>query len=121
MTFGQMVLVFKEDWELDANFEKLLDAFVLERNFIVHRITAEEGYGVRSAQQRRKLNARLGKFIDQTFLMSKFFHGAYLASNEFARDMVKREQVIDIPLEIPEEWIERRDMFLALARYKHDA
>lgn len=119
MTFGQMVLLFKEDWELDPDFEKLLDEFVSERNFIVHRITAEKGFGIASARDRRKLNARLATFIDKTYFMSEFFHGAYVASLEFARHMVRVQRNIDIPVEPPREWQERKDMFLALVKYRH--
>jgi hypothetical protein len=64
-------------------------------------------------------NAGLTAFIDQVFLMSKFLHGAYLASNEFAKKMVKQHQGIDIQLNTPKEWLENRDMFLSLVTYRH--
>jgi hypothetical protein len=53
--------------------------------------------------------------------MRKIFHGAYLASNEFARDWLKNHKGIEIPLETPEEWREDIDYFFAVAKYKHGA
>jgi hypothetical protein len=121
MTFGQMVAHFKEDWILESAFEKLLDNFVTERNIVVHRLTVLEGYGLRKAKDRKKVNARLTTFIDQAFLMCRFFRGAYAASNEFARYIVKDRQGIDTPLVTPKEWLEDRDMFLSLVTYRHYA
>jgi hypothetical protein len=121
MTFGQLVSHFKEDWSLEPDFERLLDQFVEERNQVVHRITTLNGFGVATARERKKLNARLGAFINTAFFMHKVFHGAYLASNEFARDWLKSSKGIDIPLVTPEEWIDHRDLFLAVASYKHEA
>jgi hypothetical protein len=119
MTFGQMVLHLKEDWILEPAFEKQLDAFVAERNIVIHRLTSLEGYGVESPNELAALKERTAAFIEQEFLMSKFFHGAYLASNEFARQMVKEHDGMDIPLETPDEWKQNRDLFLSLVTYRH--
>jgi hypothetical protein len=43
MTFGQLVAHFKEDWILASTFEGHLDNFVLERNVVIHRLTALAG------------------------------------------------------------------------------
>lgn len=119
MTFGQLVAHFKEDWILEATFEGNLDNFVLERNVVIHRLTALDGYGVETTENLKTLNARLLAFIEKAFLMRRFFHGAFLTSNEFASHTLKHAHGIDIPLETPPEWIENRDMFRSLAIYKH--
>jgi hypothetical protein len=119
MTFGQMVTHFKEDWILEPGFEELLDGFVAERNIVVHHLTALKAYGVERAKNRKKLNARIVAFIEQSFFIHKFFHGAYLASNEFASYAVKDVRGIDIPFTTPNEWLDDRDMFLSLVTYRH--
>jgi hypothetical protein len=119
MTFGQMVVHFKEDWILETSFEKQLDAFVAERNIVIHRLTGLEGFGIEISSELAALNERITAFIEQEFIMSRFFHGAYLASNEFARHMVKERDGTDIPLETPEEWKPNRDFFLSLVTYRH--
>jgi hypothetical protein len=120
-TFGQLVSLFKEDWDLHPEFELVLDKFVQERNRVVHRLTKLQGFGVSTQRERQKLNARLSKFLDVAFLMRKIFHGAYLVSNEFARDWLKNHKGIEIPLETPEAWREDIDYFFAVAKYKHGA
>ena len=117
MTFGQMVLLFKEDYILPLEFEKALDAFVLERNVIVHRITTLEGYRLDSTEDRERLNERISTFIEQALFFRKFFHGAFLASNEFARGILKSGGV-DIPVVTPDEWQAHVNLFRGLATYR---
>lgn len=119
MTFGQLVAHFKEDWILDSTFEGHLDNFVLERNVVIHRLTALDGFGVETTEDLKTLNARLLAFIEQALLMRRFFHGAFLTSNEFASHTLKRAHGIDIPLETPPEWVKNRDMFRSLVTYRH--
>jgi hypothetical protein len=94
---------FKEDWSLDSTFESQLDNFVLERNVVIHRLTALDGHGLETTEDLNTLNARLLAFIEQAFLMRRFFHGAFLTSNEFASHTLKHARGIDIPLETPPE------------------
>ncbi len=121
MTFGQLVLLFKEDWSLDPDFEEQLDWFVGERNLIIHRLSALADYNLTTESGRNQANARVANFIEAAYPMLRIFRGAYLVSNDFKRDWLKTHERVDIPLEIPDEWQGDSELFLAVATYKHEA
>lgn len=121
MTFGQLVLLFKEDWSLDPDFEKQLDWFVGERNIIVHRLSALDGYELTNESGRNQTNARVANFVEAAYPMLRIFRGAYLVSNDFKQDWLKTHKGIDVSLEIPSEWEGDSELFLAVATYKHEA
>jgi hypothetical protein len=121
MTFGQLVLLFKEDWRLDPDFERQLDWFVNERNTIIHRITAMDEFDVNTAEGRQMLDRRLATFISAAYPMLRIFRGACIVSNDFSSFWLKEQKGIDIKHEVPDEWANDGELFLSVATYKHEA
>lgn len=118
MTFGQLVMLFKEDWDLKPEFEHLLDCFVRERNVVVHRLTILEGHGLRTKRERQRINKRLAKFIDLAFLIHKAFNASYQASQEFQSWWLKEYQGTDLPFKVPNEAEDDIISFLDMIKYK---
>lgn len=54
LTLGQLVKKFKEGWELEPEFERLLDFFVTQRNRFAHSLLMEGGCGFMHARERKK-------------------------------------------------------------------
>lgn len=114
MTFGQLVNLMKEQWQLDHGFDRFLDAFVDERNQFVHSLTTQEGFGILRKRDRNRLRKRLGHFINQAFLAKRLFRAARYTTVDFAQYWLKKHEGVDLNLpKIPE--IEREiDVFLGL-------
>jgi hypothetical protein len=102
MTFGQLVGLMKEQWEITPEFDGFLDMFVEERNHLVHDLTVLPGFSVDKARDRKKLIRRVGLFVQACYLARRIFRGAAFASIDFMAYRA-RKQGFKIDIQTSEE------------------
>jgi hypothetical protein len=102
MTFGRMVSIMKEKWELDPVLELFLDTFVKERNIFIHKLTKMDGYGIFGKAKRKKLAKRVDLFFQLTICFSKYHMEEY--------------KKIDVDFQVPEEIMQEVSEFMSLLK-----
>ena len=116
MTFGRMVSIMKEKWELDPVLELFLDTFVKERNIFIHKLTKMDGYGLFGKRKRKKLARRVDFFFRLTLIARKLFASALDATMCFGKYYIEKREKIDIGLQFPEEIIQEVSGFMSLLK-----
>ena len=118
MTFGRMISIMREEWELHPLFDAFISFFAEERNFFIHKLTATKGYNIRLKRDRERLKKRVVFFLNMTLLAEEIFRTAFWASVEMAKILVEEKDGKKIPLEIPDEIKTDISTFLQLCKYK---
>jgi hypothetical protein len=116
MTFGRMVSIMKEKWELDPVLELFLDIFVKERNIFVHKLTKMDGYGLFGKRERKKLAKRVDLFFQLALTAKKIFSSALDATMCFGKYYLGKYKKIDIDLQFPEEIMQEVSGFMSLLK-----
>ena len=116
MTFGRMVSIMKEKWELDQVLELFLDTFVEERNIFIHKLTMMDGYGIFGKAKRKKLAKRVDLFFQLTLIAKKLFASASYATIHFSNFYLKEHEKIDIGLQLSEEIMREVSGFMSLLK-----
>jgi len=114
MTFGRLVMIMKEKWNLNPELEEFLETFVKERNVFVHRLTSAKGFSLRSKRDRKRLEKRVDRFMELAFVANRLFTSALYTSIDFTQDWLKKTRGIDAGVRFPAEVQERIADFLEL-------
>ncbi len=116
MTFGRMVSIMKEKWELDPLLELFFDTFVKERNIFIHKLTKMDGYGIFGKAKRKKLAKRVDLFFRLTLMARKLFSSAFDATICFSKYHMEEYKKIDVDFQVPEEIMQEVSEFMSLLK-----
>jgi hypothetical protein len=83
-TLGSMLQSIQEAWEIEPTVKAGLDLFLESRNLLVHGITTDERFDIRTSWGRRELLSFLNFFDLHSRIVKKAFRASYYASIEFA-------------------------------------
>lgn len=83
-TFGNMLLCIEEAWEIEPTVKAGLELFVECRNRLVHGLTTNERFDIRTDWGQRELWAFLYFFDIHSRIVKKAFQASYYASIHFA-------------------------------------
>lgn len=82
-TLGNMLTSIEEAWEIEPTLKANLDLFLAHRNLLIHGITTEERFDVRTHWGREELLAFLSFFDVHGRIVKKAFRSSYYASIHF--------------------------------------
>jgi hypothetical protein len=119
-TLGNMLQSIEEAWEIEPTLKAGLDLFLASRNRLVHGITTDERYDVRTYWGQQELLAFLSFFDIHARIVKTAFRSAYYASLEFGVYHLGR------PKNVPENFLsakqrEEAGMFFELFKAKDGA
>jgi hypothetical protein len=83
-TLGNMLLCIQEAWEIEPTVKAGLELFVESRNRLIHGLTTDEQFDIRTDWGQRELWAFLYFFDIHSRIVKKAFRASYYASIHFA-------------------------------------
>ena len=82
-TLGNMLKCIEEAWEIEPTFKANLELFLANRNRLIHGITTDERFDIRTHWGREELLAFLSFFDVHARIVKSAFRASYYASIEF--------------------------------------
>lgn len=83
-TFGDMLRCIEEAWEIEPVLKANLDLFRTNRNLLIHRITTDERFDIRTSWGQKELLAFLSFFDVHARVVKMAFRSSYFASILFS-------------------------------------
>jgi hypothetical protein len=83
-TLGNMLRCIEEAWEIHPLVKAGLELFLKQRNMLIHGITTEERFDIRTSWGQRELLAFLAFFDIHSRIVKRAFRASYYASMHFA-------------------------------------
>ena len=82
-TLGNMLQCIEEAWEIEPTFKENLELFLAHRNLLIHGITTNERYDIRTHWGRDELVAFLNFFDVHSRIIKAAFRASYYASIQY--------------------------------------
>lgn len=83
-TLGNMLESIQEAWEIEPTVKANLELFLKNRNLLVHGITTDERFDIRTLWGQRELLSFLNFFDFHSRIVKRAFRASYYASLDFA-------------------------------------
>lgn len=108
-TFGQLLRIIQEAFEIEPTIEASLNLFLNMRNKLVHGITKDKRYDIHDEWGQKELISFLDIFLILAKPIKEIALSCYVTSMQFGLEIMKKEGLPVIKL--PEDSIEKLSMF----------
>ncbi|MFZ4761343.1 MAG: hypothetical protein ACOYK8_00815 [Alphaproteobacteria bacterium] len=88
-TFGQMMQLIEEGWDIEPTIKVALDGYKQMRNLLAHSLVIEERYDINTAWGCKELALFLSSFDLYSRLIKRVFQGSFYASIDLAASYLK--------------------------------
>lgn len=102
LTFGKLINLMKENYDIDEDFEDSLQLFLQQRNKIAHGLTKEERYDIDTLWGKKEIVGFLALFLKNAFALEPVIESAYITSIGLGYFIMEKESKT-IPKELKEE------------------
>ncbi|WP_262696459.1 hypothetical protein [Kordiimonas aquimaris] len=113
-TLGNLIKSIEEAWVIEPNFKENLDQFVKNRNQLIHGITVDERFDIRTNWGQRELLVFLTMFDTYSRIIKSVFRGAYYASFELGRTQWESNRDLLEEVDFPKNMDDEIQLFLML-------
>lgn len=89
LTFGKLIKLIQERYEIDEDIHHALILFLTQRNRIAHGLTKDERYEIETVWGQKELVAYLALFLRNAWLLEEVFESAFIVSIGVGFNLIK--------------------------------
>lgn len=90
-TFGKLIQLIEERYEIEPTIRRALDLFLIQRNKIAHGLTKDERYDIDTLWGQKETISFLALFLRNAWELEKIFEASYVTTIGMAFYLMKKE------------------------------
>lgn len=91
LTFGKLIKLIQERFEIDEDIHQALILFLTQRNKIAHGLTKDERYDIETIWGQKELVGYLALFLKNAWLLEDVFESAYIVTLRVGYNLMKED------------------------------
>lgn len=90
-TFGKLIQLIEERYEINKTIRNALDLFLVQRNKIAHGLTKDERYDIDTVWGQKEIVSYLALFLRNAWALEEIFEAAYITTMRYGFHLIKNE------------------------------